>query len=44
MNPEPFLLRDFLVRKAKHTFYNTSPLDFEKLRSTPPTCEFGEIA
>jgi type I restriction enzyme M protein len=24
-------LHDFLVRKAKQTFYNTSPLDFERL-------------
>ena len=28
-------LHDFLVRKAKHTFYNTSPLDFEKLLADP---------
>jgi type I restriction enzyme M protein len=37
-------LHDFLVRKAKHTFYNTSPLDFEKLLADPNNLRKNLIA
>ncbi|MBX7133948.1 MAG: type I restriction-modification system subunit M [Fimbriimonadaceae bacterium] len=37
-------LHDFLVRKAKHSFYNTSPLDFEKLLADPNNLRKNLIA
>jgi type I restriction enzyme M protein len=37
-------LHDFLIRKAKHTFYNTSPLDFEKLLADPNNLRKNLIA
>jgi len=37
-------LHDFLVRKAKQTFYNTSPLDFPKLLADPNNLRKNLIA
>ena len=37
-------LDDFLVRKAKQTFYNTSPLDFRKLLADPNNIPSNLIA
>src|SRR5213075_1329258 len=37
-------LHDFLVRKAKHSFYNTSPLDFPKLLADPNNLRKNLIA
>src|SRR4030095_7225060 len=37
-------LHDFLVRKAKQSFYNTSPLDFPKLLADPNNLRKNVIA